>query len=674
MKSTLQETLKKFGVSEKEAEIYLFLGKKGAVKLGTITEYLKMNRGQVYRSLKRLQKKGLIEIVLESPARFAAIPLEKVIDSFIRSKKEEVTQIEETKKDLLYDWNAISQTELEASIEKFSVIKGEKKIFQKISQMIKDANNQFLITFTVSDLLKAEQSEVFDYANSHPIKSNTQFRVLTQLSMQNLKLYKILKSKLDCQLDLRGIDPRMRFPSFSRMAIQDKNEIIIFLSNPDEVISKELTCLCTNSKSIINAFFSVFENLWQNSIKLSQKIDDLKISGISNKIDPHLVITKKKIDRVFNSAKKELIIVTSSEGLETLPENNLQKLSDLGISIKIMAPITNENLHLSKKFLEFCKVKHVSYGYFPSIIVDRKYLYQQNADFSEPDSFFLVGDHDYENKTIRTFVNTWRTASPPSNSPLTQFLGPSPPSIVPNVDEKTYNVYRNSIGTSEEKSIGLKNDKDIIMEFINAKEYPVKDIAKDVVRAYQSTGHALIHPPDYFNLPKMLFHFYHVEKKSSLGREDLVSVSVWMKTHQGSTFVPVVVMGDNKRSHEAYKIWFKGTPAQDNIRLVDHNKFEVRVHGNAMFSAWSIPIPLIGKYVVPPACIIIEGYGNLRTGSYVATLPSGYNFKIDTNGFDAFVTFIHPKSKYSGAGTEGYLGRDEIMEIVPPSIKKTIIP
>ena len=88
MKSTLQETLKKFGVSEKEAEIYLFLGKKGAVKLGTITEYLKMNRGQVYRSLKRLQKKGLIEIVLESPARFAAIPLEKVIDSFIRSKKD----------------------------------------------------------------------------------------------------------------------------------------------------------------------------------------------------------------------------------------------------------------------------------------------------------------------------------------------------------------------------------------------------------------------------------------------------------------------------------------------------------------------------------------------------------------------------------------------------------
>ena len=56
-----------------------------------------------------------------------------------------------------------------------------------------------------------------------------------------------------------------------------------------------------------------------------------------------------------------------------------------------------------------------------------------------------------------------------------------------------------------------------------------------------------------------------------------------------------------------------------------------------------------------------------KKSSYVATLPSGYQFKIDTNGFDAFVTLIHPKSKYTGPGTEGYLGRDEIMDIPPPT-------
>ena len=99
---------------------------------------------------------------------------------------------------------------------------------------------------------------------------------------------------------------------------------------------------------------------------------------------------------------------------------------------------------------------------------------------------------------------------------------------------------------------------------------------------------------------------------------------------------------------------------------LDKDKIEIGVHGNTMVAAWTVPIPLLGSYVVPPACIIIEGYGNLKTSSYVMTLPTGYQFEVNSNGFDAFVTFIHPKSKYSGPGTDVYLARDEIMDISIP--------
>ena len=85
-----------------------------------------------------------------------------------------------------------------------------------------------------------------------------------------------------------------------------------------------------------------------------------------------------------------------------------------------------------------------------------------------------------------------------------------------------------------------------------------------------------------------------------------------------------------------------------------------------MVAGWTVPIPLMGSYVFSPACIIIEDYGNLKPSSYVMTLPTGYQFDFSSNGFDAFVTFIHPKSKYSGPGTDGYLARDEIMDIALP--------
>lgn len=65
----------------------------------------------------------------------------------------------------------------------------------------------------------------------------------------------------------------------------------------------------------------------------------------------------------------------------------------------------------------------------------------------------------------------------------------------------------------------------------------------------------------------MLFHFFHVDEKSSFGREDLVQVETLLDTPQGRIFVPVAMMGDNPRSHEALKIWLKGIPAGDNVIL-----------------------------------------------------------------------------------------------------------
>jgi hypothetical protein len=38
----------------------------------------------------------------------------------------------------------------------------------------------------------------------------------------------------------------------------------------------------------------------------------------------------------------------------------------------------------------------------------------------------------------------------------------------------------------------------------------------------------------------------------------------------------------------------------------------------------------------------------------------------ENNAFDAFVTLIHPVSKYSGPSTDGILVRDTIMTIIPP--------
>lgn len=600
--------------------------------------------------------------------RFKAVPFKTILYLEIKAKQEEAHQIETAKKDLLNDWNKISKGESESPIEKFVVIEGNQKIYNKIYRMIRQTKKQLSIIATLSGILRSDRYGITNQIINHPLKNKINFRLLTDLTNGNTNSIRFIKRKLRASASLRGRNPELGLKPFPRMVIRDQEEILFFITPSTKLTESKTkdTCLCTNCKSMIEAFCSVFENLWQNSIDLSQKVKQLEKGSMSNQISKRSIYLKRDLDEVFESAKHDLIILTSSEGLKQLPIQNLEKLSNRGVSIKIMAPITNENFNSSKKLLDFCKLRHVETGYHPFILVDKENLFQLDILTSKRADYILINDNNYVNNTRNMLNAVWKSAFSSPTLKISDFLSPNESTIIPTVNEKSYSVYRKTIAKVENETLGLKNENDIIREFVTAKEYPFKDITVDVARAYQTTGHAIIHPPNYFNLPKLLFHFYHVEKKSSMGREDAIQVAAWMDTPKGPTFVPVAMIGDNPKSHEAFKIWFRGLPVENNIKLVNNDVVEIAIHGNTMFAAWSIPINLFGDYVIPPACMIIKGYGNLKTGSYVAILPSGYNFKVDTNGFDAFVTFIHPKSKYSGPGTEGYLGRDEIMECYLP--------
>jgi sugar-specific transcriptional regulator TrmB len=109
----IKRVLKDFGLTETEAEVYLFLAKHDALKGTEIARQIKKDKAQVYHILKSLQAKGLAESTLEAPARFAPVPFEKVVESTINAKREEAARIENAKEELLSYWKNISKTKPE---------------------------------------------------------------------------------------------------------------------------------------------------------------------------------------------------------------------------------------------------------------------------------------------------------------------------------------------------------------------------------------------------------------------------------------------------------------------------------------------------------------------------------------------------------------------------------
>jgi hypothetical protein len=133
--------------------------------------------------------------------------------------------------------------------------------------------------------------------------------------------------------------------------------------------------------------------------------------------------------------------------------------------------------------------------------------------------------------------------------------------------------------------------------------------------------------------------------------------------------VPVAIFGDSPKYQTIWRYQFSATPAGRNVQLANKEELKIWVHGNTLFAGWTVPIPLHQERILPPACMLIEGYGNVRTEAYTIVGPSGGEFRAKQNGLNAFVTFMHPSSKYSGPGTDGFLVRDFIGEISPQFIK-----
>jgi sugar-specific transcriptional regulator TrmB len=79
-------TLESLGLTQPDAQIYIFLGKRGAQKAISIAKSLKMSKQTVYRAIKNLQSKGIITATLEHPSRFSAVPFERVLDLFVNRR------------------------------------------------------------------------------------------------------------------------------------------------------------------------------------------------------------------------------------------------------------------------------------------------------------------------------------------------------------------------------------------------------------------------------------------------------------------------------------------------------------------------------------------------------------------------------------------------------------
>jgi len=378
------KALVELGLLPIDAQVYLMLVTKGSKKGKELLTALKINRQQLYRSLKNLQSKGIVSSTLERPSRFSTIPPEQIVDMAIKNKSDETAKLIQRRMDILSILQSAEVRENTDPTARFTVVEGENFIFTKIGQMIKDAKNQVWVTVSGLSVIQAEKADMIKTM----IELNVPFRILTNVSAKNLSIIENTVGKVGASSKYYGRHIDLEENLFPRFVIRDNEEMIFLISKEGgDSAHKNDTGLWTNSKPLINAFKTFFEELWHDAEDIDKRILELK----TGETLPKSMFIREAEDAyqrflsIISSAQNEIILITSAKGLEDMLsiKKTLASLKNRNIAVRIMAPIDRKNENAARQLSDYCNIRHVQLNYLGEVVADGKQLLHFKAAIKE---------------------------------------------------------------------------------------------------------------------------------------------------------------------------------------------------------------------------------------------------------------------------------------------------
>jgi sugar-specific transcriptional regulator TrmB/CBS domain-containing protein len=496
----ISKFLQVLGMSKREVQVYMFLAKSGVQSTSFVAKRLKMERVQAYRTFKKLQEKGFIEATLERPTRFTIVPFESLLETFINAKKAEIANFNGQKENLMSSWRSISAPESELPIAKFSVISGKKKIHSKMLNMIKESTKEVLVLTTSLGLIQEDIAGIFDAMIQPALKRRVHFKILTDISQDNLKIVERIDKKLSAEnvdIDCRHVS--LKTKAFPRFLIKDEEDAILYTPSGEEasILNLEDEGLWINDKMFISILKSFFAQMWQSALEASRRIEELK-SGIPA---GETVVIKdpeeawKKVVKVLEAAKEDIIMITSSQSINSLlTKDSFSKYCKKGVKCRIMAPIDLDNLETAQKLLARFEIKQVPISYLTMMVVDAKHLFM----FKSPpvnewdDEFFYLTDTFYTNdpssiERVSEMLNdTWKRGVDLSD--IISQTGMKMPTVeISNaetvaslVETMSQNGVSSVLITENRKPVGMISERDLLREIVEGHKDPKKTLAKDL--------------------------------------------------------------------------------------------------------------------------------------------------------------------------------------------------
>ena len=248
--------LTELGLTSCEARVYIAIASMGTCTARSISKSAKVTKPDVYRSLKTLQERALIEKIISSPTLFKALPVGEIISLLLERKDKEYKLLQEKSKQLKRSFkNNLLVPEPQESEQQFILISGKEAELGRRRKETKNAKK----SIDMINSWKRFPQTAFFYAedNKEALQRGVKIRVITEEAENSGNISKFYEdAKKAGFYRIRYVS----FPISAVVSIYDEKEVII-VTSPSASFG-EANILWSNNESIVKVMQEYFEMLW----------------------------------------------------------------------------------------------------------------------------------------------------------------------------------------------------------------------------------------------------------------------------------------------------------------------------------------------------------------------------------------------------------------------------
>ena len=396
-------------MTRNEARVLVFLAKTGPSKASEVARAVLINRTETYRTIRNLQRRGLVEATLERPVRLQSVPFDRCLSTLIEERKARLRLLEQRGESLRRQFAAVRVEPVTHEVERFQVVEGRLRIEQRLHGMCSQAQKSVMTVLSPSEMVRADTAGLFDML-SHSVKGGLRVRVITSIVKPNLEIVE----KLQQHVEIRHLD--LKAKPIPRVSIIDDNEALFEISTADESPRmEEEVALWINSRAFVRNLQAYFDEMWTSATPSEARVealrngvppDELKIFKGRNEVSG-------KLNQMIESADKSVEIWTTMRGIQALADFHFGQLKEAkgrGAKIRIIAPITSENTEGARKLVPVSELRYSeALGPTGMAIVNQRelMLYERLPDDNSPDVGADVGFWTNSNRFTETMSRAY---------------------------------------------------------------------------------------------------------------------------------------------------------------------------------------------------------------------------------------------------------------------------